>query len=116
MQLYTQHAGVRPFGVSIIFAGVDKVGSRLFTTDPSGSYRAYKAVTIGIGQETAENLLEKEYREDLKIDEAVKLAVKCLVKARTEKSTLRIAVIPSETKRFRMLTTEEVQPYSGNPV
>jgi len=112
MQLYTQHAGVRPFGVSIIFAGVDKVGSRLFTTDPSGSYRAYKAVTIGIGQETAENLLEKEYREDLKIDEAVKLAVKCLVKARTEKSTLRIAVIPSETKRFRMLTTEEVQPYT----
>ncbi|NIM45340.1 MAG: proteasome subunit alpha, partial [Nitrososphaeria archaeon] len=31
MQLYTQHAGVRPFGVSIIFAGVDKVGARLFT-------------------------------------------------------------------------------------
>ena len=40
MQLYTQYEGVRPFGVSIIFAGVDKVGSRLFTTDPSGSYRA----------------------------------------------------------------------------
>jgi len=111
MQLYTQHAGVRPFGVSIIFAGVDKVGSRLFTTDPSGSYRAYKAVTIGIGQETAENLLKKEYREDLKLDEAVELAVKCLVKSRTEKSTVRIAVIPSETKRFRMLTAEEVQPY-----
>jgi proteasome alpha subunit len=112
MQLYTQHAGVRPFGVSIIFAGVDKVGSRLFTTDPSGSYRAYKAVAIGIGQETAGNLLEKEYREDLKIDEAVKLAVKCLVKSRTVKSTVRIAVIPSETRRFRMLTAEEVQPYT----
>ncbi|MDH5441596.1 MAG: proteasome subunit alpha, partial [Candidatus Bathyarchaeota archaeon] len=111
MQLYTQYEGVRPFGVSIIFAGVDKVGSRLFTTDPSGSYRAYRAVAIGIGHETAQNLLEKEYREDLKLDEAVKLAVKCLVKARIEKSTVRIAVIPSETKRFRMLTAEEVQPY-----
>ena len=55
--------------------------------------------------------MEKEYREDLKLDEAVKLAVKCLVKARIEKSTVRIAVIPSETKRFRMLTAEEVQPY-----
>ncbi|MDH5688017.1 MAG: archaeal proteasome endopeptidase complex subunit alpha [Candidatus Bathyarchaeota archaeon] len=111
MQLYTQYEGVRPFGVSIIFAGVDKVGSRLFTTDPSGSYRAYRAVAIGIGHETAQNLLEKEYREDLKLDEAVKLAVKCLVKARIEKSTVRIAVIPSETKRFRMLTAEEVKPY-----
>jgi len=111
MQLYTQHAGVRPFGVSIIFAGVDKVGSRLFTTDPSGSYRAYKAVAIGIGHDTVQNLLEKEYLEDLKLDEAVKLAGKCLAKARTEKSTVRIAVIPSETRRFGMLTAEEVQPY-----
>jgi len=111
MQLYTQHAGVRPFGVSIIFAGVDNVGSRLFTTDPSGSYRAYKAVAIGIGHDTVQNLLEKEYLEDLKLDEAVKLAGKCLAKARTEKSTVRIAVIPSETRRFRMLTAEEVQPY-----
>ncbi|MFB0503498.1 MAG: archaeal proteasome endopeptidase complex subunit alpha [Candidatus Bathyarchaeia archaeon] len=111
MQLYTQYEGVRPFGVSIIFAGVDKVGSRLFTTDPSGSYRAYKAVAIGIGHETAQNLLEKEYREDLKLDEAIKLAVKCLVKARVEKSTVGIAVIPSETKRFRMLTAEEIEPY-----
>jgi len=111
MQLYTQHAGVRPFGVSIIFAGVDKVGSRLFTTDPSGSYRAYKAVAIGIGHDTIQNLLEKEYHEDLKLDEAVKLAGKCLVKARIEKSTIRIAVIPSETKRFRMLTAEEIKPY-----
>jgi len=111
MQLYTQHAGVRPFGVSIIFAGVDKVGSRLFTTDPSGSYRAYKAVAIGIGHDTVQNLLEKEYHEDLKLDETVKLAVKCLVKAPIEKSTVRIAVIPSETKRFRMLTAEEIKPY-----
>lgn len=43
-QLYTQHAGVRPFGVSIIFGGVDKTGEKIYTTDPSGSYRAYKAV------------------------------------------------------------------------
>jgi hypothetical protein len=28
-----------------------------------------------------------------------------------EKSTVRIAVIPSETKRFRLLTAEEVEPY-----
>src|SRR6266705_341941 len=28
-QLYTQHAGVRPFGISMLFVGVDKKGSRL---------------------------------------------------------------------------------------
>lgn len=111
-QVYTQHAWVRPFGVSIIFGGVDKTGNRLFATDPSGSYRAYRAVAEGSEREVAEAILNEEYREDLKLHEAVKLAVKCLVKvleARGEKSTVRIAVIPSETKRFRMLTVEEVE-------
>jgi len=113
-QLYTQHAGVRPFGVSIIFGGVDKTGNRLFATDPSGSYRAYRAVALGYGREVAEAILKEEYREDLKHNEAIKLAVKCLLKAieaREEKLAVRIAVIPSETKRFRMLTPEEVEPY-----
>ena len=113
-QVYTQHAWVRPFGVSIIFGGVDKTGNRLFATDPSGSYRAYRAVAEGSGCEVAEVILKKEYREHLKLDEAVKLAVKCLVKileAQREKSTVRIAVIPSETKKFRMLTAEEVEAY-----
>ena len=113
-QLYTQNAGVRPFGVSIIFGGVDKTGNRLFATDPSGSYRAYRAVALGNGREVAEVILNEEYNEDLKLDEAIKLAVKCLVKAieaRREKLVIRLAVIPSETKKFRMLTTQEVGPY-----
>jgi proteasome alpha subunit len=113
-QLYTQHAGVRPFGASIIFGGVDKTGNRLFATDPSGSYRAYRTVALGYGREVAEAILNEEYHEDLKLNEAIKLAVKCLVKiieAPGEKLAIRIAVISSETKRFRMLTSEEVKPY-----
>ena len=113
-QIYTQHAGVRPFGVSIIFGGVDKTGGHLFTTDPSGSYRAYKAVAVGIGRETVENILKEEYREDLTLKEAIKLAVKCLVKslqARGEKPRIKIAVIPADTKRFRTLSDKEVEEY-----
>jgi len=112
MQLYTQHAGVRPFGVSVIFAGVDKMGARLFTTDPSGSYRAYKAVAIGVGRETAETVLKAEYREDLTLEEAVKLAVKCLVKslqAREEQPKIKLAVVPVDTKRFRLVPDEETE-------
>ena len=110
-QVYTQHAWVRPFGVSIIFGGVDKTGNRLFVIDPSGSYRGYRAVAEGSKREVAEAILKEEYRQGLKLDEAVKLAVKCLVNARGEKLTVRIAVIPSETNRFRMLTAEEVEPH-----
>lgn len=113
-QMYTQHAGVRPFGVSIIFGGVDKTGNRLFTTDPSGSYRAYKAVAVGIGRETVEGILKKEYRDDLSLDETVKLGVKCLAKAieaRGEPPRVKIAVIPTETKRLKFLTEEEIKAY-----
>jgi len=80
-QLYTQHAGVRPFGVSIIIGGVDKTGNRLFTTDPSGSYRGYKAVAVGIGREVVDKILREEYSETMTLEEAIKLAVKCLKKA-----------------------------------
>lgn len=111
-QLYTQHAGVRPFGVSIIFGGVDKTGGRVFSTDPSGSYRAYKAVAVGIGKEAVENILKEEYKEDMTIEQTIKLCVKCLVKSletRGETPRVKIVVIPTTTKKFRMLTNEEVE-------
>ena len=111
-QLYTQHAGVRPFGVSIIFGGVDKTGSRLFTTDPSGSYRGYKAVAVGIGRETVEGILKEEYREDLSLDEAVKLTVKCLTQAlvsRGEPKRIKLVIIPSKTKKLQPVNDEQIE-------
>jgi proteasome alpha subunit len=111
-QLYTQHAGVRPFGVSIIFGGVDKTGSRVFSTDPSGSYRGYKAVAVGIGRETVEGILKEEYRENLSLDDGVKLAVKCLTRAlqaRGEPTRIKISVIPTDTKKLRALNEEEIK-------
>ncbi len=111
-QLYTQHAGVRPFGVSIIFGGTDKTGSRVFSTDPSGSYRAYKAVAVGIGKETVENILKEEYKENMSLEETTKLCIKCLVKsleAKGETPRVKISVIPTATKKFRMLTDEEIE-------
>ncbi|MEM2129537.1 MAG: archaeal proteasome endopeptidase complex subunit alpha [Candidatus Bathyarchaeia archaeon] len=112
MQIYTQHAGVRPFGVSIIFGGVDKTGARLFATDPIGSYRSYKALAIGIGRETAENILREEYNENLSLDDAIRLAVKCLTRslqARDEQARIKIAVIPTKTKTFTLLSNEEIE-------
>ena len=111
-QLYTQHAGVRPFGVSIIFGGVDKTGPRVFTTDPSGSYRGYKAVAVGIGRETVEGILNEEYREDLSLDDTIKLAIKCLTRAleaRGEPKRIKISFIPKETQKLQALSEEKIE-------
>jgi proteasome alpha subunit len=113
-QMYTQHAGVRPFGVSLIFGGVDKTGSHVFGTHPSGTYRGYKATALGAGRETVLAILKEEYRENLSLEETVKLTVKCLVKAleaRQLPPRIKIAVIPSETKQLQMLTDEKLESY-----
>jgi proteasome alpha subunit len=112
--MYTQHAGVRPFGVSIIFAGVDKTGTRVFGTHPSGTYRGYKATALGAGRETVLAILKDEYREDMSLEENTTLAVKCLVKAleaRQLPPRIKIAVIPAATKKMEMLNDETVEGY-----
>jgi hypothetical protein len=47
-QGYTQFGGLRPFGVSFLFAGWDAVhGFQLYQSDPSGNYGGWKATSIG---------------------------------------------------------------------
>jgi proteasome alpha subunit len=113
-QVYTQHAGVRPFGVSMIIAGYDATGSRVLTTDPSGAYRGFKATAVGRKNEEANRLLEEKYRDDIPLDEAVKLAIEAVNVASdtpVTSKTVKVAVIPAETKTFKRLTEEEVDKY-----
>jgi 20S proteasome alpha/beta subunit len=54
------------------------------------------------------------YREDLTLEEGVKLAVKCLVKALQARELplrVKIAVIPVATKKWDMLSDEAVEGY-----
>jgi len=113
-QVYTQHAGVRPFGVSMIIAGVDKTGSRVFSADPSGSYRGYRATAVGRKSEEANKVLEEGYRQDLTLEEATKLAVEAVKTAsdgEVDSKILKVAVVPVETRAFRRLSEEEVGRY-----
>jgi len=113
-QLYTQHAGVRPFGISILFGGVDRKGSRIFWTDPSGAYLAYRAWAIGAGGDAANEILEAEYKDAIGLDESVVLALKCMSKVLEEKidaQKIRIALIPSATRKFVKLAPADVDKY-----
>jgi len=110
-QVYTQHAGVRPFGVSMIIGGVDRIGGRVLTTDPSGSYRGYMATAVGRKSDEANRLLEERYKDGISLDEAVGLAVEAVREASEGDITSRVvkvAVIPVDTRTFRRLTDEEV--------
>ena len=114
IQVYTQHGGIRPFGVSLIVAGVDSTGAKLLTTDPSGSYRGYKARALGRNADQANSLLDEKYVEGISLDEAISLAIGAVSVAsggEITPATVKVAVIPSETKVLKRLTEEVVSKY-----
>lgn len=80
-QGYTQFGGLRPFGVSFLFAGWDRNhGFQLYVSDPSGNYGGWKAAAIGANNQAAQSMLKQDYKDDITREEAVKLAIKVLSK------------------------------------
>lgn len=110
-QQYTQYAGVRPFGVSLIIAGIDKEAPSLYTTDPSGTYLEYDAVAIGGGSDAANEYLEQNYKEDVKLDDAIDLALKCILRVnegKVDPSNLKVAYISKEERKMKMLPASDI--------
>lgn len=80
-QGYTQFGGLRPYGVSFIFAGWDhNLGFQLYQSDPSGNYVGWKAIAIGANSQTAQSILKSDYSPELSLHEAKKLALTALRK------------------------------------
>lgn len=80
-QGYTQFGGLRPFGVSFLFAGADvHHGLQLYASDPSGNYGGWKARAIGANSQSATSVLKQEWNDQLDLDGALKLALKVLSK------------------------------------
>src|SRR5690606_5265824 len=80
-QGYTQHGGLRPFGVSFIYAGYDSHRQfQLYQSNPSGNYGGWKATSVGANNASAQALLKQDYKEDCTLQEACATAVKILSK------------------------------------
>lgn len=74
-QQFTQYGGARPFGVSIMLAGINQKKPELFTSDITGNYFSYHANAIGENDEKIKDELRKKYRPDLTIKKGIKLAL-----------------------------------------
>jgi len=81
-QAYTQYGGLRPFGVSMLYAGWDVTyGFQLYKSDPSGNYNGWKATCIGANNQAAMSLMKQEYKEEIiPLKDALSLAIKVLTK------------------------------------
>ncbi len=74
-QQFTQYGGARPFGVSLMVAGIRAKKPELYTSDITGNYFSYHANAIGENDERIREKLREEYKPELNIKKGVKLAL-----------------------------------------
>ena len=115
-QSYTQYAGIRPVGVSLIIGGIDESGrSQLYLTDPSGTYISYDAVAIGSSADEVTTFLEKSFKAEIGMDEASVLAAAAIYISSDEKKRtdhIRMARIRSDSKTFENIPADDVAKYA----
>lgn len=101
----------RPFGVAILFAGVENNDPQLWHMDPSGTYIRYDAKAIGSGSEGAQQNLQDNYTDNMTIHDAVNLALRTLKQVMEEKlsSTNVEVMIMRPNSLFEMYTKAEVE-------
>lgn len=112
-QRYTQSGGTRPFGISTLIAGFDENDNvpKLYQTEPSGIYSAWKAQAIGRSSKTVREFLEKNYptEEPLNEAETIKLAIKALLEVvQTGAKNIEISVMKPNANP-KPLSDEEIE-------
>ncbi|QPG76847.1 Proteasome subunit alpha type-4 [Brettanomyces nanus] len=111
-QRYTQSGGTRPFGISTLIAGFDARDTvpKLYQTEPSGIYSAWKANAIGRSSKTVREFLEKNFdrENELSDDETIKLAIKALLEVvQTGAKNIEISIMKPREMRF--MTSDEIE-------
>ena len=116
-QQYTQFGGIRPFGCALFFIAIDAGGTQIYTTSPSGIYRAFKSYALGSGESTAREYLTENYKEGLTFDEVVKLTLNALKESIDEEATkenIRVAYIKSEDRNFTCALKKRLRNFYSN--
>jgi len=114
IQQYTQVGGARPFGVSLIIAGIADGEPRLYETDPSGTPYEWKALAVGADRGDIREYLEENYDEEMDLDAGVRLALEALASVNDGSLSpegMGLATISVDDEQFHELTDEEKLTY-----
>ena len=115
-QMCTQSGGLRPFGASLLVAGVDEDGVKLFQTDPSGAYNQYLATVIGESETEIQEVLNKEYKTSLTVEQGLKLAVKAIKDFLQDDFNIEridAAYVDAQTQKVKQYTQDEIKRITG---
>ena len=111
-QQFTQYGGARPFGVSLMVAGLNGKKSELYTSDITGNYFSYYANAIGENDERIKEKLRERYKKEIKIKEGVKTALKIFEEIQGKKfdiSRFELGYIDSEERKLKRIDGENIK-------
>ena len=74
-QQFTQFGGARPFGASLMIAGIKDKKPELYTSTITGNYFSYYANAIGENDEKIKEKLREKCRPDANIKKGAKIAL-----------------------------------------
>ena len=113
-QQFTQYGGARPFGVSLMTAGLNQEKPELYVSDVTGNYFSYFADAIGEGDEKTKEKLREKYKKDLTIKKGVKVALDIFKEIQGVKfdiNRFELAYIESKEKKLRKLDGEDIKNF-----
>ena len=114
-QQYTQHPGVRPFGVSLMIAGVQDSQAKLYSSDITGNYFEYTAIAIGENDDKIKETLRKKYKKEMKIEEGLKLCFEIFKEVLGNKfdiSRFNVAYVKDSEGKLKRLKAEDIKKYN----
>lgn len=104
-QAFTQYAGTRPFGASLLYSGVVGGEYVLMSTDPSGTLNRWKAMCYGENEEAINGGLKNDLPdEEMDMNRATAEILRLLAKVREsgpkEVDRMEILHFSRDSKRF----------------
>jgi proteasome alpha subunit len=113
-QQFSQYGGARPFGVSLMVAGINDGKPELFTSDVTGNYLAYLANAIGEDDDKIRETLREKYKNDLTIKKGAKVALEIFKEIGDKKFNIdrfELVYIKSEDGKLKRLSGEEIMEF-----
>ncbi len=114
MQIFTQTATTRPFGVSMIFGGINADAKpQMFTTNPDGTFLKHIAKAVGNQSETALNFLLDKYDQDVSQEKAKILLAAAIQRSAStpEEAKIRFLEVNKETMSAELVNLEASLKY-----
>ena len=105
---YTFDGGGRPIGVGMLIGGIDKSGSHLYSTDPSGAYEEKYAGALGEKADLVDKILEEKYKEKLTLMEALSILVNAISATNENKTPFLEMAKITKDKGFSLIPPAEL--------